>query len=65
MPKIKTHSGAKKRFKITKSGVVKHKIQGQRHLLAGDPGNYGRKMRRSRILGKMSSKVIKKLMPYA
>jgi large subunit ribosomal protein L35 len=65
MPKIKSHSGAKKRFKVTKSGKVKYKAQGQRHLLAGDSGNYGRKMRRSRILGKMSTKVIKALLPYA
>ena len=33
MPKIKTHSGAKKRFALTKNGKVKRAQAGQRHLL--------------------------------
>ncbi|MQY66539.1 MAG: 50S ribosomal protein L35, partial [Clostridia bacterium] len=28
MPKIKTHSGAKKRFKFTSKGKIKHKRVG-------------------------------------
>ncbi|MFN7729415.1 MAG: 50S ribosomal protein L35 [Bdellovibrio sp.] len=32
MPKMKTHSGAKKRFKRTASGKVKRKQVGMRHL---------------------------------
>ncbi|MPM18428.1 50S ribosomal protein L35 [bioreactor metagenome] len=35
MPKIKTHSGAKKRFSLTKSGKVKRAQAGRRHLLNG------------------------------
>ena len=31
--KLKTHSGAKKRFKVTKSGKVLSKKQGNNHLL--------------------------------
>lgn len=31
MPKLKTHSGAKKRFKITSSGRVKYTQAGKRH----------------------------------
>jgi large subunit ribosomal protein L35 len=30
--KLKTHSGAKKRFKITKSGKITSKKQGNNHL---------------------------------
>lgn len=33
MPKVKTNSGAKKRFKVTGSGKVKHKKAFKRHLL--------------------------------
>ena len=32
MPKMKTHSGAKKRFKVTGSGQLKHKRAGKGHL---------------------------------
>ncbi|HET7723595.1 MAG TPA: 50S ribosomal protein L35 [Propionibacteriaceae bacterium] len=32
MPKMKTHSGAKKRFKITGSGKLTHRSAGKRHL---------------------------------
>ena len=34
MPKMKTHSGAKKRFRLTGSGHVKFKRAGMRHILA-------------------------------
>ena len=33
MPKMKTHSGAKKTFRITGSGKVMHERAGKRHLL--------------------------------
>ena len=35
MPKLKTHSGAKKRFNLTKSGKVKRAQTKKRHLLNG------------------------------
>lgn len=33
MPKMKTHSGAKKTFKVTGSGKIMHERAGKRHLL--------------------------------
>lgn len=33
MPKQKTHSGAKKRFKVTGSGKITHEQANRRHLL--------------------------------
>ena len=33
MPKIKTHSGAKKRFKLTKTGQVKRAHAYKSHIL--------------------------------
>lgn len=35
MPKLKSHSGAKKRFNLTKNGKVKRAHAGKRHLLNG------------------------------
>lgn len=34
MPKLKTHKGAKKRFKVSANGKVKAKSAASRHLLA-------------------------------
>ncbi|MCX6448555.1 MAG: 50S ribosomal protein L35 [Actinobacteria bacterium] len=33
MPKMKTHSGAKKTFRVTGSGKIMHERAGKRHLL--------------------------------
>ena len=33
MPKVKTHSSAKKRFKVTGSGKIKRNCAGKRHIL--------------------------------
>ncbi len=33
MPKMKTHSGAKKRYRVTGSGLLKFKRAGMRHIL--------------------------------
>lgn len=65
MPKLKTHSGAKKRFKVTKSGKVKFKMPGLRHLLTGMKPSRGRKLRRATTLSATDNKIIKKFMPYA
>lgn len=34
MPKLKTHKGAKKRFRVTATGKVKHRQSGTSHLLS-------------------------------
>jgi large subunit ribosomal protein L35 len=65
VPKMKTHSGAKKRFKVTGTGKVKHKKPGQRHLLTGDSGNQNRKARKPVIVAKADMKTMRKIMPYS
>lgn len=65
MPKLKSHSGAKKRFKITKRGKVLYKKSGSRHLLAGWGSNLGRSRRKRGQLPKGDADVIKTLLPYA
>ncbi|MHB9155705.1 MAG: 50S ribosomal protein L35 [Endomicrobiales bacterium] len=64
MPKMKSHSGAKKRFIVTKKGKVKHKKMGLRHLLTGMSSNRGRKLRKSAILAPVNEKMMKKFLPY-
>ena len=67
MPKIKTHSGAKKRFKLTKNGKVKRGHAFRSHLLNG----HGKTRKRNRAYRKASyadktnTAVIKRMLPYA
>lgn len=50
MPKMKTHKGAKKRFKITATGKVRHRSCNTGHLMSGKSGNRRRKLRTPRFL---------------
>lgn len=64
MPKLKSHSGAKKRFKVTRGGKVKHKIAGLRHLLTGMSAKRGRRLRRSEYLTPVEGALMRSLLPY-
>lgn len=44
MPKIKTHSGAKKRFKVTGSGKLMRERANKRHLLEGKTSRRKRRL---------------------
>jgi large subunit ribosomal protein L35 len=65
MPKIKSHSGAKKRFRVTGSGHVMHMTQGRRHLLIGMSSTRRRRFRLDNKLNKTQNKMIRTLLPYA
>lgn len=65
MPKLKSHRGAGKRFKVTASGLVKYKQPGLRHLLTGMSTTRGRRLRKARYLNKVDGAVIKTLLPYS
>ena len=45
MPKLKTKSGVKKRFKITATGKIKHGVAGKRHRLISHNAKYIRQNR--------------------
>ena len=64
MPKLKTKSSAKKRFKMTASGKVKAGVAGKRHRLISHCANYIRQNRGTVILSDADAKIIKKYMPY-
>ncbi|MDR0646442.1 MAG: 50S ribosomal protein L35 [Elusimicrobiota bacterium] len=50
MPKLKNHSGAKKRFRVTASGKYKNRKAGRRHLLAPEKANIKRERRQAGII---------------
>ncbi len=65
MPKMKTNSSAKKRFKVTGTGKVVHKQAGKRHNLNKKSQTRIRNLRKSAVLadGETAS-VLKYKMPY-
>jgi len=66
MPKLKTHSGAKKRFKLTKNGKVKRSHAYKRHQLSNSikGPKQKRRLRKSTLADKTNLKQIKLLLPY-
>ena len=65
MPKMKSHSGAKKRFFKTGSGKWRHQRAGKRHLLAPMSSNRSRFLSGKNELNKTESKTLSKYLPYA
>ncbi len=62
MPKMKTHSGAKKRFKLTASGKVKHRQAGKRHLNEHKSTRRTRRLDRDGILTGGDARKARKLL---
>jgi large subunit ribosomal protein L35 len=52
MPKMKTHKGSKKRFRLTASGLAKHRPCGTSHLATGMSQKRKRNLRGTRIVNK-------------
>ncbi|MDR3638051.1 MAG: 50S ribosomal protein L35 [Isosphaeraceae bacterium] len=50
MPKLKTHKGIKKRFKVSATGKVSHKRCGSSHLNSHKSGKKVRKLRKKSFL---------------
>jgi large subunit ribosomal protein L35 len=62
MPKQKTHSGAKKRFKVTGTGKIKVMGTKMRHNLEKKSSKKRRELSRDVVLFKQDEKVAKKLL---
>ena len=65
MPKMKTKSSAKKRFKVTASGRVKVAQAGKRHGMIKRTNKFIRKARGTTTLSAPDEKIVKGFMPYA
>ncbi|MGE3819459.1 MAG: 50S ribosomal protein L35 [Isosphaeraceae bacterium] len=50
MPKLKTHKGTKKRFKVSATGKVSHKRCGSSHLMSHKSGKQVRRLRKRSVL---------------
>ena len=64
MPKLKTKSGVKKRFKMTASGLVKHGVAGKRHRLISHNAKYIRQNRGTSVLSEAEVGHVKLWAPY-
>jgi large subunit ribosomal protein L35 len=64
MPKLKTKSGVKKRFKFTATGKVKCGVAGKRHRLISHNSKYIRTNRGTSVLSEADTPRIKLWAPY-
>ena len=64
MPKMKTHSGAKKRFSLTKNGKVKRAHANKSHILNKKSRERKRRLRSGTYADKTNEAAIKLLIPY-
>ena len=66
MPKLKSHSGAKKRFNLTKTGKVKRAHAYKSHLLNGHGKTTKRKrgLRQAAYADATNVAAIKRMIPY-
>ena len=65
MPKLKTKSSAKKRFKISARGKVISAQAGKRHGMIKRTNSQIRKQRGTTTLTKQDSRIVKSYMPYS
>lgn len=65
MPKIKSNSGAKKRFSITKNGKVKRAKAYARHILEHKSPKQKRRLRGTTVTSDAEVDKVKRMLPYA
>ena len=64
MAKLKTHSGAKKRFNLTKNGKVKRAHAFKSHILTKKDTKRTRRLRSTAYADVTNVETIKKMIPY-
>ncbi|HZW97689.1 MAG TPA: 50S ribosomal protein L35 [Bacillota bacterium] len=64
MPKMKTHSSSKKRFKVTGTGKFIRNKAGKQHILTKKTTKRKRNLRQPTEADKTYDKRLRKLMPY-
>lgn len=64
MPKLKTKSSVKKRFRLTSSGKVRMGYGFKRHNLRRRSQKMKRKARGTKIMSESTANVIRQFMPY-
>ena len=64
MSKMKTKSGAKKRFSFTAKGKIRAGQAGKRHGMRKRSNDMKRNARGTTLLSPQDAKIVKKYMPY-
>ncbi|TLP47236.1 50S ribosomal protein L35 [Cohaesibacter sp. CAU 1516] len=64
MPKLKTKSGAKKRFKVTGTGKIVSAQAGKQHGMIKRTTKFIRKARGTTTLCDQDAKIVKQFLPY-
>ncbi|MGR3511293.1 MAG: 50S ribosomal protein L35 [Paracoccaceae bacterium] len=64
MPKMKTKSSAKKRFKVTATGKVVSAQAGKRHGMIKRTKKFIRNARGTTVMSEPDQKIVKQFMPY-
>lgn len=65
MPKMKTHTGAKKRFSLTKNGKVKRSCAYRSHILTKKSTKLKRGLRKGGYADATNEAAVKRMLPYA
>jgi large subunit ribosomal protein L35 len=63
--KLKTHRGARKRFKITATGKIIRMHSGKRHLLGTKAAKRMRKLKKLTQVNKRDVPAVRQMMPYS
>ena len=64
MPKMKTKSGAKKRFKVSSSGRIKRGQAFKRHILTKKSTKRKRNLRKSGLIDDADVRAVRRMLPY-
>ena len=65
MPKMKTKSGAKKRFKVRAGGTIKRSQAFKRHILTKKTTKSKRQLRGTAGVDKTNANAVRAMLPYA
>lgn len=65
MPKLKTKSSTKGRFRVTGSGKILRAFAGKRHMLIRRSQKMKRQARGLTVMSKPDARIIRRFMPYA
>jgi len=64
MPKLKTHRGAAKRFKVTATGKVTRSSAFKRHILTSKTTKSKRHLRGSKVVAEGDAVKVRLMLPY-
>ena len=62
MPKMKTHRGAAKRFRLTAKGKIKRKQAGMRHILTKKSTDTRRKLKKNSYIASSDELKVKRML---